>query len=145
MSDFKKFLNDAGVDPQYHEQMVEDLREVKAVGGVFLPNGNAEINGAFKNLWHSSGLTYKVLPGVGMVISAAKRNAPKAESVSEVDALKAKIALLEAAMKGLPAGKPLDEVLKGDGGKITLPDSKPVTTTTQRRSGRASAPPPTDI
>lgn len=144
MSDFKKFLVAAGVDPQYHEQMVADLAAVKAVGGVFLPNGNQEINGAFKSLWHERGLVYKVLPGVGLVVSTAKRNAPKAEAISEVEALKAKIALLEAAVKGLPPGKKLEEVLKGDGGPITAPDEKPPATV-QRRSGRPSAPPPSDI
>lgn len=141
---FKKFLVDAGIDPQYHDKMVADLREVKAVGGVFLPNGNADINGAFKALWHESGLVYKVLPGVGLVVSTAKRNAPKAEAVSETEALKAKIALLEAALASLPAGKDLNEVLKGDGGKITAPDAKPPAQV-QRRSGRATAPPPSDI
>ena len=141
--DFKKFLVSAGVSEEYHDQMVADLREVKAVGGIFLPNGSQEINGAFKGLWHESGLVYKVIPGVGLLISTAKRNAPKVEAV-EVEALKAKIALLEAAVKGLPAGKDLNEVLKANGEKITLPDPKPPVTT-QRRSGRASAPPPTDI
>lgn len=142
--DFKKFLTDAGVDPQYHEQMLSDLKEVKAVAGVFLPNGNRDINEAFKNLWHESGLTYRVVPGQGMLIASTKRNPPKSETVSEVEALKAKIAKLEAAISGLPAGKPLDEVLKGDGGKITAPPDKPPVQV-QRRSGRSSAPPPSDI
>ena len=149
--DFKKFLNDAGVDPQYHEQMVADLAAVKAVGGVFLPNGNQEVNNAFKNLWHESGLVYKVLPGVGLLVSTAKRGAPKAEAKSEAETLKIKmeeqakkIALLEAALASLPAGKPLEEVLKGNGEKIAAPDSKPPTQV-QRRSGRSSAPPPVDI
>lgn len=142
--DFKKFLVDAGINEEYHGQMLKDLAEVKAIGGIFLPNGNRDINEAFKSLWHESGLTYKAIPGVGLVIGVTKRNPPKSETVNEVEALKAKIAALEAAMAGLPAGKPLDEVLKGNGGKITAPPDKPPVQT-QRRAGRTTAPPPSDV